>query len=93
MPEIEWRPVSRSEFYGWLAFYALLLLFLVRHFGQMTLLDNVHLPIHEGGHLLFSYFGQTLQLWGGTILQLLVPALLAWYFAVQAQLPGTVFCS
>jgi len=59
----------------------------------MTLLDNIHLPIHEGGHLLFSYFGQTLQLWGGTILQLLVPALLAWYFAVQAQLPGTVFCS
>jgi len=92
IPEIEWQPVSRVEFYGWVGFYGLLLLYLGRHFGQLTVLDNVHLPIHEGGHLLFSYFGQTLQLWGGTIFQLLVPALLALYFIAQSQLPGATFC-
>jgi hypothetical protein len=92
LPEIEWKPISRAEFWGWLAFYLLLLVFLARNFGQLTLLDNAHLPIHEGGHLFFSYFGETLHLWGGTIFQLLIPALLALYFASQQQLPGTVFC-
>src|SRR5579872_1687606 len=92
LPEVEWKPISRAEFYGWVAFYALLLIFLARHFGQMTLLDNAHLPIHEGGHLFFSYFGETLHLWGGTIFQLLIPALLALYFASQQQLSGTTFC-
>src|SRR5690349_8581832 len=93
LPEIEWQPVSRHEFYGWFSFYALLLLYLARHFGQLTLLDNIHLPIHEGGHLLFGYFGETPHLWGGTLLQLLVPALLAVYFSAQNQLPGTTFCT
>ena len=92
LPEIEWQPVSRTEFHGWLAFYGLLLFYLSRNSGQLTLLDNVHLPIHEGGHLFFSYFGETLHLWGGTIFQLLVPALLAAYFAARQQIPGTTFC-
>jgi hypothetical protein len=88
---IEWKPVSRAEFYAWLVFYGLLLLYLARHFAQLTLLDNLHLPIHEAGHLLFSYFGETLHLWGGTILQLLIPALLVLYFASQGQLPAVTF--
>jgi hypothetical protein len=92
LPEIEWQPVPRAQFYGWLAFYALILVYLARNFRQITLLDNLHLPIHEAGHLFFSYFGDTLHLWGGTIFQLLIPALLAFYFAAQRQLPGTVFC-
>lgn len=92
LAEIEWQPVSRIEFYGWLSFYGLLLFYLGGNFGQLTLLDNVHLPIHEGGHLFFSYFGDTLHLWGGTIFQLLVPALLAGYFATRQQIPGTAFC-
>lgn len=92
IPEIDWKPIPRAQFYGWMIFYGLLLVYFARHFRQLTLLDNLHLPIHEGGHLLFSYFGQTLHLWGGTILQLLVPALLALYFAAQGQLPGTTFC-
>jgi hypothetical protein len=32
------------------------------------------------------------MLWGGTILQLLVPGLLAAMFAVRRDLPGTTFC-
>jgi hypothetical protein len=92
LPEIEWQNVSRREFFSWLAFYAWLLFYLARHFGELTLLDNVHLPIHEGGHLFFSYFGETLHLWGGTIFQLMVPALLVAYFIAQRQIPGTTFC-
>lgn len=93
LPEIEWKPISRTAFIGWMSFYVLLLLYLAAHFSQLTLLDNVHLPIHEGGHLLFGWFGATLGLWGGTLLQLLVPALLAAAFVVRADLQGTTFCT
>jgi hypothetical protein len=93
LPEIEWQPVSRIQLVGWTIFYALLLLYLALNWGQLTLLDNVHLPIHEGGHLLFGWLGETLGLWGGTLLQLLVPALLAVSFAVRRELPGTAFCA
>ena len=93
LPEIEWKPVSRMQLLAWIAFYALLLLYLAFHWGELTLLDNVHLPIHEGGHLLFGWFGQTLGLWGGTLLQLIVPALLTVTFAARQELPGTAFCS
>jgi hypothetical protein len=92
LPEINWKPISRAQLAGWLIFYALLLVFLGAHWGELTLLDNVHLPIHEGGHLLFGYLGSTLGLWGGTLLQLIVPAALAVSFALRRELPGTVFC-
>lgn len=93
LPEIEWKPVSRIVFFGWLAFYVLLLIYLAAHHSEPTWLDNVHLPVHEGGHLLFGWFGPTLGLWGGTILQLLVPALLVVAFVVRGDLLGTAFCS
>jgi hypothetical protein len=93
LPEIDWKPISRTAFFAWLGFYVLLFIYLAAHFSELTWLDNVHLPIHEGGHLLFGWFGQTLGLWGGTLLQLLVPAALAITFAVRADLLGTTFCS
>lgn len=93
IPQIAWLPVGRTQFIAWMIFYGLLLFFLAAHFNQPTLLDNVHLVTHEAGHLLFGWFGQTIGLWGGTLLQLLVPALLAVAFAVRAEIPGVVFCS
>jgi hypothetical protein len=48
--------------------------------------------VHEGGHNLFGWFGPTLGLWGGTLLQWLVPFLLALYFFTQRQTTGFVFC-
>lgn len=91
--EIDWKPVSKLAFFGWMAFYLLLLIYLAAHASSLTLLDNVHLPIHEGGHLLFGWFGTTIGVWGGTILQLLVPALLVVAFVVRGDLLGTTFCS
>jgi hypothetical protein len=37
-------------------------------------LDSLDLAIHETGHLVFAFDGETLQLLGGTLLQLIVPA-------------------
>ncbi len=92
-PEIEWKPLPRIQFFAWMIFYALLLCFLAANFSAPTLLDNVHLVTHEAGHLLFRWLGETPELWGGTVLQLLVPALLCVAFVVRGELPGTVFCA
>jgi len=59
---------------------------------MLLLMDGVFVPIHEGGHLLFRMGGEFLMVAGGTILQLLVPFLLAAYFIVHRQAQGVAFC-
>jgi hypothetical protein len=46
----------------------------LRNPGEYRWLDSVDLAIHETGHLLFGFGGETLMLLGGTLFQLLVPA-------------------
>jgi hypothetical protein len=41
--------------------------------GEYRWLDSLDLAIHETGHLLFAFAGDTLTLLGGTLLQLLIP--------------------
>jgi hypothetical protein len=48
-------------------------------------LDGVNLLIHEAGHVFFNLFGQTLQFLGGTISQLLFPALFVGHFWRRGQ--------
>ncbi|MFZ0739434.1 MAG: hypothetical protein WCA98_02085 [Candidatus Acidiferrales bacterium] len=90
--EEDWSGVPRWALGAWLVFYAIFLFQAMRGSGLFLMIDLVFVPIHEGGHLLFSYFGEFLHIAGGTLLQLLVPALLAGYFAFQRQLQGTAFC-
>ena len=42
--------------------------------GDYGWLDSLDLAIHETGHLVFAFGGETLTLLGGTLFQLLVPA-------------------
>lgn len=91
-PDYEWEPVSRPVLYTWLAFYALYLIHAMR-VVDFTFVYPVEVILHEAGHLFFSYMGQTMMLWGGTIFQLLVPALLALSFAWRGQTTGVAFCS
>lgn len=48
-----------------------------------SLIDNINLPVHEAGHLLCGPLGDTLELLGGTLLQLLLPLAFAAYFTAQ----------
>jgi hypothetical protein len=88
----EWRPMSRGAIAAWLVFYALFLLYAFRAHGGYLFIDSANLVVHEGGHLLFRWFGATLCLWGGTILQWAVPFLLAVYFFHERQVGGFAFC-
>lgn len=49
----------------------------LRNPGEYRWLDSLDLAIHETGHLLFGFDGETLMLLGGTLFQLVVPAALA----------------
>jgi hypothetical protein len=91
--EDDWQPVSKWALGGWLVFYALFLLQAARGKGLLLLLDLVFVPIHEGGHLLFAWFGETLHVAGGTLLQFFVPIALAAYFLFRRQIPGTAVCA
>jgi len=91
--EDNWSPVPRYALIAWLIFYTVFLYQAAKGRGPLLMIDVVFVPIHEGGHLLFSYFGQFLHIAGGTLLQLLVPFTLATYFAFKRQPQGTAFCA
>jgi hypothetical protein len=88
-----WQPVARWALVAWLLFYALFLLQAARGSGPFLMIDLVFVPVHEGGHLLFRFFGQWLAVAGGTFLQLFAPFSLAVYFVFLRQPQGTAFCT
>jgi hypothetical protein len=87
-----WKPMWRWAVWAWVAFSALFMAYALKEQGGFLFVDSANLVVHEGGHLLFGWMGQTLGIWGGTILQWAVPLLLAGYFLFQRQLAGTAFC-
>jgi hypothetical protein len=73
-------------------FYGLFLIQAARGKGPLLMIDLVFIPLHEGGHLFFRFFGELLMVAGGTLLQLATPLMLAALFVFQRQVPGTAFC-
>lgn len=64
--ERRWRGVLTAVLavYGWQ---------ILRAPSDYRWLDSLDLAIHETGHLVFAFGGETLTLLGGTLMQLLVP--------------------
>jgi hypothetical protein len=46
-----------------------------------TILDDIDLAIHEAGHMVFMPFGEFMTVLGGSLFQILVPAVFVGYFA------------
>lgn len=55
-------------------------LWAVLHPLDWRLIDGVNLVIHEAGHIFFMPFGEFLMIAGGSLFQLIVPAVFALYF-------------
>jgi hypothetical protein len=87
-----WRPASRYVVTAWIFFYAAFVIYAFTRHGGFLFIDLANLVVHEAGHLLFGWFGPTLGLWGGTILEWLVPLSLAGYFFSQKQTTAFAFC-
>ena len=62
-------------YFGWIAFDPM----------QGSFLDTVDLPIHETGHLLFRLFGHFMMVAGGSLFQVILPAIFVGYFVWQQK--------
>jgi hypothetical protein len=88
---IEWKPVSKPALIGGSLAAAAFMIYAALQKSGFLLLDYVNLPVHEAGHLVFAPFGSALGIWGGTLLQLLIPVLFAVYFTLRGETAGTAF--
>jgi hypothetical protein len=68
---------ARQGLTALLALYGAFFAFTPGHYGWLDALD---LAIHEAGHAIFGIFGVVVGIAGGTLMQLLVPALFLGYF-------------
>src|SRR4030065_1705175 len=57
-----------------------IMVWLILNRGTYTWIDNAYLVIHEAGHFFFMFFGKFIYTLGGTLMQILLPSLITWYF-------------
>ncbi len=60
--------------------------------GWVPLLDSANLAFHEAGHPLVDLFSARLSVYGGTLLQLLFPALALWNYRRAGNATGLAGC-
>lgn len=75
-----------------LAAFAGLLLFCHANGGWVPILDSANLAFHEAGHPLVGLFSSRLMVYGGTLMQLLLPLAAAWQLCRQQQIGGCHLC-
>ena len=78
----QWHGRLRSAFLVLVAVYAVAR---IRNAQYWDPLDDLNLAVHEAGHLVFSAFGETLTILGGSLFQVLVPAVFVGYFVRSRQ--------
>src|SRR3982751_24754 len=76
------RTRLRMAFLVVIAIYAVVRVTNAEHWDP---LDDLDLAVHEAGHLVFSAFGETLTILGGSLFQVIVPAVFVGYFARTRQ--------
>ena len=59
--------------------------------GEFGLLDNADLVIHEAGHFFFSFFGKFIYTLGGTLMQIILPSIIASFFFRNIYRTGVQF--
>jgi len=66
-------------------------LWFVLNRGEYTLIDNADLVIHEAGHIFFIFFGKFIYTAGGTLMQIILPSIIAFYFFRNEYRTGVQF--
>ncbi|MDH3269499.1 MAG: hypothetical protein OEM46_11670 [Ignavibacteria bacterium] len=59
--------------------------------GEFGLLDNIDLVIHEAGHFFFSLFGKFIYTLGGSLMQIILPSIIASFFFRNNYRTGVQF--
>lgn len=86
----DWKPLRPAAVYAVAAVCTLLLaVHAVSDEGWIPLIDSANLALHEAGHPIIGLFSNRLMVYGGTIFQLLFPALVVVHFARERDAVGT----
>lgn len=89
----EWKPVSGLTLLGGVFAALGFCIYALIRSGEFLFLDHVNLPFHEFGHLFFSIFGEMIGIWGGTLMQLIIPFSILVYFFIKREPAGVFFCA
>ena len=76
------RTIARAAFLVASAIYAMIRL---TDPTWWDLLDDVNLAVHEAGHIIFGFFGDIPGVLGGSLFQIIIPAIFAGYFFRSRQ--------
>ena len=94
MDQLEYKEYTRwDEIKRWvpsIVIFPIALYFTLSR-GDYSFIDNIDLVIHEAGHLFFFFFGRFIYTLGGTLMQIILPSLLAWYFFRNEYRTGVQF--
>ena len=88
LKSINLRDIDFKPWIGSLVFLPICLYFVLTR-GEYTLMDSADLIIHEAGHFFFRFFGRFMMFLGGTLMQLILPGILIFYFLVNDYRLGT----
>ncbi|MCX6151083.1 MAG: hypothetical protein NTX22_11195 [Ignavibacteriales bacterium] len=72
----------KDELLNWLPSIIMfpIMIYWIANRGHYGFIDNADLIIHEGGHLIFIFFGKFIYTAGGTLMQIILPSIIAFYF-------------
>jgi len=59
--------------------------------GEYGFIDNADLVIHEAGHFFFKFFGKYIYTLGGTLMQIILPSIIFFYFFRNEYRTGMQF--
>lgn len=86
---LDWRMPTTAGLAGIAALAGYIILArLFSEDGWVPILDSANLALHEAGHPIVGLFSQRLMVYGGTIFQLLFPALVAFHFLRRGEAAG-----
>jgi len=73
---------GRDQFKRWVPSIVILpvMVYWAVNRGEYGLIDNADLVIHEAGHIFFSFFGKFIYTLGGTLMQVILPSIIAGFF-------------
>lgn len=83
-----------DEFKKWICSIIILpvIIYLLCNRGEYGIIDNADLVIHEAGHLFFWIFGRFIYTAGGTLMQIIFPLGIAFYFFYNSYRTGVQIC-
>lgn len=84
---------EESSYKKWITSVIILpiMVYFVYNHGNYIFIDTADLVIHEAGHFFFMFFGKYIYTLGGTLMQIILPSIIVWYFFRNSYRTGVQF--